>query len=167
MPNCYTTFLNKFLTTVPVAQLDEASIFVSELKLMCAEFLNKSPILLYKELPKDARANTFFHTKNRHRTANAAGIIFNEAVQSVKAFERGLDISTTASLTDACVVILPDSFKLTFSNIPLAQFTESAALCDPATLGTFAFSTDVSQLTESAQHVIATDVPFYYCIRIN
>lgn len=167
MPNCYTTFLDKFLTTVPVTQLDEASIFVSEVKLMCTDFLNQSPILLYKELPRDARSSAFFHTKNRHRSSSANGIIFNEAVQSVKAFERGLDVSTSVTPADCCVVILPDSFKLTFSDVSFAQFTESAALVDPALLGSFAFSTDVSQLTESAKHVIATDVPFYYCIRIN
>lgn len=167
MPNCYTTFLDRFLTSVPVSQLDEATAFVREVKLMCTEFLNQSPILLYKELPRDSRSTDFFHLKNRHRSPNANGIIFNEAVQSVKAFERGVDVTTTPSSSNACVVILPDSFKVTFSKIQLEQFVESAALVDPAVLGSMVFNTDVAQLNESAKHVIATNVPAYYCIRIN
>lgn len=167
MPNCYTTFLDRFLTTVPVSQLDEATAFVREVKLMCTEFLNQSPILLYKELPRDSRSSTFFHLKNRHRSVNANGVIFNEAVQSVKAFERGVDVTTTPTDSCACVVILPDAFKVTFSKIELAQFAESASLVDPATLGALIFNTNISQLDESAKHVIATNVPAYYCIRIN
>lgn len=167
MPNCYTTFLDRFLTTVPVSQLDEATAFVREVKLMCTEFLNQSPILLYKDLPRDSRSNNFFHLKNRHRTVSAQGIIFNEAVQSIKAFERGVDVTTSPTETNACVVILPDSFRVTFSNIQLEQFIESATLVDPATLGALVFNTDIAQLSESAKHVMATHVPSYYCIRIN
>lgn len=167
MPNCYTTFIDRFLTTVPVAQLDEATAFVREVKLMCTEFLIQSPILLYKELPRDSRGATFFHLKNRHRSSNANGVIFNEAVQSVKAFERGVDITTVATDSDACVVILPDSFSVTFSKTNLEQFVESAALVDPAVLGALTFNTNILQLDESAKHVIATNVPSYYCIRIN
>lgn len=167
MPNCYTTFLDRFLTTVPVPQLDEATAFVREVKLMCTEFLNQSPILVYKELPRDSRGATFFHLKNRHRSVNADGIIFNEAVQSVKAFERGVDVTTIPSATNACVVILPDSFNITFSKVGLAQFAESALLANPVALGSLIFNTNISQLDESAKHVIATNVPAYYCIRIN
>lgn len=167
MPTCYKTFLDLFLTSVPVSQLDEADSFVREVQLMCTEFMDQSPVLLYKSLPPDARYGNFFTVKNRHRTPNPSGILFNEAVQMVKAFESGLDVNVTADIEHNCVVILPDSFKLTFSNTSLEQFTESAAYVDPAELGALTFRADIGELTEKAQHIVATSVPFYYCIRIN
>lgn len=164
MPNPYTSLLDRFLTRVPVEQLNEAELFVREVKFMCSEFMETCPIVLFKEFDDIGKGN-YFRTKNRHRSLTENGAVLNAAMQHNKAFESGLDLYTT-SPQEGCVVILPNSYQLTFSRTDVQQFVDSAKLADPAALAQLAFDTDVNNLTESSQYVMASKVPFYYCIRI-
>lgn len=92
--------------------------------------------------------------------------MLNQALQQEHAFERGLDIDAVAKSTDACVIFLPDNFKLTFSNSNVQVFKEAASLVDATDLASIVYQHDVTALTEQAAHIIASSVPFYYCLRV-
>lgn len=167
MPNPHNTILDRFLSSVPVEALDEAEQFVREVRFMCKHHIDNCPIVLYKAVPSEKQPTTFFRAKNRHRSLSTTGSILNQALQQERVFERGLDVEVTAEDPESCVVFLPDHFDVAFANVAIETFTESATLSDDtAQLASIVYKHDLSQLTEDAKHVIASNVPFYYCIRL-
>lgn len=166
MYELHNQLIERFLSSVPVELLDDADQFAREVKFMCSEHMNKCPIVLYKEIPTVKQSGSFFRAKNRHRSLNDTGSMLNHALQQEHAFERGLDVDASAKSTDACVIFLPDNFKLTFSNSDVQVFKESAVLVDATDLASIVYSHDVTALTEQAAHIIASSVPFYYCLRM-
>lgn len=162
----HTKILDRFLTSVPVELLDEAEQFVKEVTFMCQQYMNTCPITLYRNIPTDKQPATFFRSKNRHRNSNTTGSILNQALQQEKAFERGLDIQAASNSDSSCVIFLPDDFSITFSPTTIEQFTESAAYVSAEELAGLVYQSDINTLTEDAKHILATKVPFYYCIRL-
>ncbi len=162
----YQSFFDRFISSVPVEQYDDAEQFVKEIKFMCSDFLNTCPVTLHRSVPTDKQPKSFFQVKNRHRSLNEAGVMLNAALQTTGAFERGVDLSVKVAEQDNCVVFLPDRFSIIHSSSSFATFLEAAQLVNPADLGSMVYQHSVSTLTESAEFVIASNIPFYYCIRL-
>lgn len=167
MLNVHNDLLEQFLASVPGDRFDDADRFVREVRFMCNEYIVSCPIPMYRSVPHDKQSLSFFRTKNRHRPVNEAGSILNNALQNQRAYERGLDISAQRPAAGACAIFLPDAFTVAHSLTPLSTFVEGAALVDEAELARLAYSNDVRALSERSQHILANNVPFYYCIRIN
>lgn len=162
----YYNILDNLLTSVPVDQIDEAEQFVREVKFMCNEYMSDCPIPLLKQMPTVKQPGTFFTAKNRHRAGSTAGNLLNQALTGVNVFERGLDVHIQP-IGEDCIVFLPDRFSVHFSDTNLEYFAEAAKLVNVEDLGHLVYHSNISTLTESAQHILVSNVPFYYCVRVS
>lgn len=166
MVGLHNAIFDRFLSSVPVNELDDADQFVREVKFMCQEHITGCPISLYKSVPTTKQPGTFFRSKNRHRSVNESGSILNQALQQERVFERGLDVDAAATNADSCIIFLPDNFRIAFSDASIEMFTEAAAFVDNVALAALVYQHNVSMLSEQSKHIIASNVPFYYCIRL-
>lgn len=135
---------------------------------MCSEYIDTCPIILTREVPSTQTNNWFFQSKVRHRGCTSNGTIINEAVGIPRFYERGLDLAQRGAHSSECAVILPDGFKLAHSSVELVTFVESVRSgADAATLGTLAYAHSAQTLSHRAQHIVASSVPFVYCINLS
>ena len=70
-------------------------------------------------------------------------------------YEGDSEIFLLALLVDALKGAGARSYQITLSTV------------NPADLGSMVYQHSVSTLTESAEFVIASNIPFYYCIRLS
>lgn len=135
---------------------------------MCGEHINTCPIVLTRCTPSVHAGSWFFQSKVRHRNVTPDGMVLNEAVGVLRFYERGLDLTPSGTHDRECAVFLPDGFKLVHSNVDLSTFMESVQCgVDASKLGALTYKRGPQTLNHNARHIMASAVPFVYCINLS